>query len=289
MTVVDAHLHLFESLSEQYPRDVFPGLTPPERRAPMDEYFGYMERAGVDKAVIVAISHHDEYVRDVVATRPDLFAIVGVQDVTVPDQLADYSERRRATPFQGFRLFNLDSDPSQPADRIEMFPVLRQMAADGVKLWFYATEEQVLLLDRVLELLPDLSVVINHLGFCPSIWDEIRADEWGRPRFTLDLPPPSLRTIEVIAARPNVYVHLSGQYAFTQEPFPHPDLQSTVDAVYGMFGADRMMWASDYPWIAVEPGYPEQLALVDHYLPDVSVADRDAIRGGTAMRLFDFE
>ena len=44
MTVVDAHLHLFESISEQYPRDVFDGLTPPERRAPMDEYFGYMER-----------------------------------------------------------------------------------------------------------------------------------------------------------------------------------------------------------------------------------------------------
>ena len=247
-----------------------------------------MERAGVDKAVIVSISHHDEYVRDVVATRPDLFAIVGVQDVSATDQLANYRERRQATPFQGFRLFNLDPDPTQPADRIEMFPVLEQMADDGVKLWFYATEEQVLLLDRVLDHLPELTVVINHLGFCPSIWDEIRADEWGRPRFSLALPPKSLQTIEVIAARPNVYVHLSGQYAFTHEPYPHPDLQSTVDAIHRMFGAERMLWASDYPWIAVEPGYPEQLALVDHYLPDLSAADRDAIRGGNAMRLFDF-
>lgn len=288
MTVVDAHLHLFESVSEQFPRDVFPGLTPPERRAPMDEYFGYMDRAGVDKAVIVAVSHHDEYVRDVVATRPDRFAIVGVQDVSAPDQLADYRQRREATPFQGFRLFNLDDDASQPADQIAMFPVLQEMAADGVKLWFYAPVEQVLLLDRVLDHIPDLTVVINHLGFCPSIWDEIRADEWGRPRFSLALPPKSLETIGVIAARPNVYVHLSGQYAFTQEPYPHPDLQSTVDCVFRMFGADRMMWASDYPWIAIEPGYPEQLALVDHYLPSLSAADRDAIRGGNAMRLFDF-
>ena len=288
MTVVDAHLHLFESISEQYPRDVFPGLTPPERRAPMDEYFDYMDQAGVDKAVIVAISHHDEYVRDVVATRPDRFAIVGVQDVSAPDQLANYVQRRQATPFQGFRLFNLDEDPNQPADQIAMFPVLQQMAADGVKLWFYAPEEQVLLLDRVLDHLPQLTVVINHLGFCPSIWDEIRADEWGRPRFNLALPPKSLKTIEVIAARPNVYVHLSGQYAFTQQPYPHPDLQSTVDAIYGMFGAERMLWASDYPWIAVEPGYPEQLALVNHYLPDLSATERDAIVGGNALRLFDF-
>ena len=288
MPVIDAHLHLFESQSERYPRDVFPGLTPPERRAPMEEYFGYMERAGVDKGVIVSISHHDEYVRDVVATRPDLFAIVGVQDVAADDQLANYRERRRATPFQGFRLFNLDDDPNQPADRIAMFPVLRQMAADGVKLWFYAPVEQVLLLDRVLDHIPDLTVVINHLGFCPSIWDEIRADEWGRPRFNLALPPESLETMEVIAARPNVNVHLSGQYAFTREPYPHPDLQSTVDAIHGMFGADRIMWASDYPWIATETGYPEQLALVDHYLPNLSAADRDAIRGGNAMRLFRF-
>jgi len=288
MTVVDAHLHLFESVSEQYPRDVFPGLTPPQRRAPMDEYFGYMDRAGVDKAVIVSISHHDEYLRDMVATRPDLFAIVGVQDVSAPDQLSNYRERRQATPFQGFRLFNLDENPNLPPEQIAMFPVLQQMAADGVKLWFYAPEEQVLLLDRVLDRLPDLTVVINHLGFCPSIWDEIRADEWGRPRFNLALPPKSLETIEVIAARPNVYVHLSGQYAFTQEPYPHPDLQSTVDAIYGMFGAERMMWASDYPWISVEPGYPEQLALVDHYLPELSATERDAIRGSNALGLFDF-
>ena len=288
MTVVDAHLHLFESVSEQYPRDVFPGLTPPQRRAPMDEYFGYMDRAGVDKAVIVSISHHDEYLRDMVATRPDLFAIVGVQDVSAPDQLSNYRERRQATPFQGFRLFNLDENPNQPPEQIAMFPVLQQMAADGVKLWFYAPEEQVLLLDRVLDHLPDLTVVVNHLGFCPSIWDEIRADEWGRPRFNLALPPKSLETIEVIAARPNVYVHLSGQYAFTQDPYPHPDLQSTVDAIYGMFGPERMMWASDYPWISVEPGYPEQLALVDHYLPELSATERDAIRGGNALGLFDF-
>ena len=55
----------------------------------------------MDKAVIVGISHHDEYLGEVVATRPDLFAIVGVQDVSAPDQLANYRERRQSTPFQG--------------------------------------------------------------------------------------------------------------------------------------------------------------------------------------------
>ena len=185
MTVVDAHLHLFESVSEQYPRDVFPGLTPPERRASMEEYFGYMERAGVDKAVIVAVSHHDEYVRDVVATRPDLFAIVGVQDVSAPDQLVQLhvsAARRRLSRGSGCSI--LMTNPNQPrrADRhVPGAPTDGRRRRQAVVL--LPPEEQVLLLDRVLDHLPDLTVVVNHLGFCPSIWDEIRADEWGRPRF----------------------------------------------------------------------------------------------------------
>jgi predicted TIM-barrel fold metal-dependent hydrolase len=146
----------------------------------------------------------------------------------------------------------------------------------------------VQLLDRLLELLPDLVVVINHLGFCPSIWDEMRVDEHGRPRFDVALPPDSLETIVGLARHPNVYVKMSGQYAFSQQPYPYLDLVPVVDRVYRAFGAERMMWASDYPWIKTEPGYTEMLALVDQQLPGINADERLAIRGGTAARLFRF-
>lgn len=91
-----------------------------------------------------------------------------------------------------------------------------------------------------------------------------------------------------LARHPNVYVHMSGQYAFSRTSYPYADLRPVVERVYNAFGADRMMWASDYPFIESEPGYAETLALVDHQLPAITAAERLAIRGGTAARLFRF-
>jgi L-fuconolactonase len=55
-----------------------------------------------------------------------------------------------------------------------------------------------------------------------------------------------------------------------------------------IFGPNRMLWASDFPWITKEPGYQEQLALVDKLLPNLSTEDRAKICGGNAEELFVF-
>jgi L-fuconolactonase len=80
----------------------------------------------------------------------------------------------------------------------------------------------------------------------------------------------------------------SGEYAFSREDFPYLDVADVVRAIYGAYGADRMLWASDYPWIKQQPGYEPQLRLVDHYLPDIRPQERSAIMGGAAARLFRF-
>jgi L-fuconolactonase len=133
--------------------------------------------------------------------------------------------------------------------------------------------------------LPDLPVVLNHLGFCQQGYQR---DEYGRPRIPTELPPPTLPTVLDLARHANVHVMVSGQYAFSKEPYPYPDLTEVIRAVYEAYGADRLLWASDYPWIAEEPGYEAQLQLVDHYLPDLTSQERAAIMGGTAARLFRF-
>jgi predicted TIM-barrel fold metal-dependent hydrolase len=86
----------------------------------------------------------------------------------------------------------------------------------------------------------------------------------------------------------NVYAMVSGQYAFSREPYPHRDLEPVVRAVYRAYGADRLLWASDFPWILEEPGYTAQLALADELLPDISSSERAAILGGTARKLLTF-
>lgn len=287
MPTIDAHLHVFEAVSDEFPRDVFEPLTPPERSASAEGLLAEMEQAGVDQAVVVAVSHHDEYLKHVLTTYPARFAAVSVAMTDSADPVADLYRRVETIGIQGLRVFSL-GDPAANPESQPLFPVLAAMAQLRVKLWFYAEVAQVVLLDRVLELLPDLVVVMNHLGFCPSIWDEMRVDEHGRPRFDVALPPESLDTVARLARHRNVYVHVSGQYAFSQNPYPYADLRPVVERLYHAFGAERMMWASDYPWIKSEPGYAETLALVDQHLPEITPEQRLAIRGGTAAGLFSF-
>lgn len=287
MPTIDAHLHVFEAVSDQFPRDVFEPLTPPERSAPAEALLADMEQAGVDQAVVVAVSQHDEYLTHVLTAYPTRFAGVAVAAPDAADAVADLNQRVETMGIQGLRVFSL-GDPDAPPESQPLFALLAAMAELGVKLWFYAEVAQVVLLDRMLELLPNLVVVMNHLGFCPSIWDEMRVDEHGRPRFDVALPPSSLDTVVGLARHPNVYVHMSGQYAFSQTSYPYADLRPVVERVYQAFGADRMMWASDYPWIEAEPGYVETLELVDHHLPAITPGERLAIRGGTAAGLFRF-
>lgn len=283
MSVVDAHLHVFRAVSDRYPRDVHE-LFPADLDAPVERYVETMEEHHVDHAVLVPLSPHDGYLRECLRRYPGRFAGIGVHDPRSPDPVGDLRRRARESGIQGLRLHHLGEPTAPDPEALETFPLLEAMAADGHKLWFYGSPEQLGLLGGVLARLPDLVVVLNHLGFCQQGY---LRDEHGRPRIPTKLPPPTLPAVVAYAAHPNVYVHFSGEYAFSRLPFPYPDLTATVRAVHAAYRR-RMLWASDYPWIVREPGYGPQLDLVDSYLPDLPTGEREAIMGGTARDLFGF-
>jgi predicted TIM-barrel fold metal-dependent hydrolase len=289
MDVVDAHLHLFKAISNEYPRDIFEGMTPPEREELAEEFVRAMDDNGIDHAVVVPLSPHDRYLGEILRAYPGRFAGIGVFDFEVADPIADLERRIEEIGIQGMRLYGLNAEPGSDPESIKLFPLLAAMRDNNAKVWFYGHPDQLKILDGVMTLLPGLKVVMNHMAFCPDMHMELRIDEFRRPQFAMDLPPASLPLVEEVAARqPDLYVHFSGQYAFTGEPYPYKDLQGVAERVYRAFGADRMMMASDWPWIQENPGYPEVLALVDGYLPDLSEEEREAIRGGTAMGLLEF-
>ena len=288
MDVVDAHLHLFKALSDDYPRAIFEGMTPPERSETAERLLEAMDAAGVDRAVYCALSEHDRYLAEVLADYPGKFAGVAVHDFADPDPLATL-QRRFDAGIEGIRLYGLEGAAGADPESMDVFPVLAAMRDADMKAWFYGPADQVDLLDGCLELLPSLKVVLNHLGFLPNMHLELRVDDYGRPQFDMALPPAGLEIVEALAAKhPSVHVHFSGHYAFSGAPYPYRDLQETTDRIYAAFGADRMLMASDWPWIRENPGHAETLGVVDHLLGGISAAERDMIRGGTAMSLFNF-
>ncbi len=288
MDVVDAHLHLFRSLSDDCPRAIFEGMTPPERSELAERLLAAMDVAGVDRAIFCALSEHDHYLAEVIASYPQQIAGVAVYDFADPVP-AETLKRRIDAGIEGVRFYGLEGSAGADPESLDVFPILSAMRDANMKAWFYGPADQVELLDGCLDLLPGLSVVLNHLGFLPNMHLELRVDDYGRPQFDVDLPPAGLEMVEAFAAKHRrVHVHFSGHYAFSGGPYPYRDLSETSRRIFEAFGAERMLMASDWPWIRENPGYKETLEVVDHLLGDITDHERDMIRGGTAMSLFNF-
>jgi L-fuconolactonase len=215
---------------------------------------------------------------------PGRFASIGLQPAG--DAGVDgYRRRRESVPLQGLRLFELGDASLSDPEALPSFRILAELAESGDKLWFYGGEAQTALLERVLTVLPGLTVVLNHLGFWPTA---LEVDEHGRPQFTRGYTREGLEAIVRLARFPSVYVLFSGLYAFSDEPCPYLDLRGVTSAVLEAFGPRRLLLASDFPWIQVEPGYAETLGVLDAHFPDLDPADRDRIRGDNAAELFGF-
>jgi L-fuconolactonase len=272
MTVVDAHAHVFAAVSDRFPRDVHADYFPAEAEATAEELLAEMSAAGVDRAVLVPVTHHDEYVADCVERFPDRFAAIGVQGPG-PVDVEAYRRRREAAGLQGLRLFSLD----------DAFRLLEELARNGDKLWFYGGREQMVLLEQALDRLPELTVVLNHLGFWPTAF---HADEHGRPRFDTTYTDENAEAVAALARFPRVHVLLTGMYAFASEPCPYGDLRPVTAALLETFGPRRLLLGSDFPWIRSEPGYRETIAAVDAHVAGLSDDDRVRVRGGNALELF---
>ena len=200
-----------------------------------------------------------------------------------PADVDAYRRRRDQSGLQGLRLFALGEPAAGRAEELDTFPLLAELARSGDKLWFYGGREQMALLELVLDELPELTVVLNHLGFWPTAF---HADEHGRPRFDGRYTAEGLETVQRLARFPRVFVLCTGMYAFAAGPCPYDDLRPVTSALLDAYGPGRLLLGSDFPWIRAEPGYAETIAAVGSHFSDLGDAERARILGGNAAELF---
>lgn len=284
--IVDGHLHLFRPLSV-FERTV-DDLAPADRDAPVEELLKTQAECGVDAAVAVPLGPEDDYLAEVLSRYPKRFAGIAVaprpNEPSWPaDRLAqDLARRHQQVQFHGLRVRWL-GEPRQPLRDSPMYQALRWAADHSMVLWIYVQAEQVGLIQQLATEFPALTLVLNHLAFCPG---KMTVDRYARPRFDERIPPPTLPAVLGLAAHRQVHLMLSGQYAFSRQPPPYHDLDRVLYPLVDAYGAHRTLWASDWPWTATEPGYAVLLDLPRQLLPDASQTELANILGGTASRLF---
>ena len=118
-----------------------------------------------------------------------------------------------------------------------------------------------------------------------------------RQRFVLDhLAKPNIRAGEMrewekgireLAECPMVFCKLSGLVTEADWTSWTPDdIRPYLDVAFECFGAHRLLVGSDWPVCTVAADYGRTVSLIDDYLTGKPAAERDAVMGGNAARLW---
>ena len=93
----------------------------------------------------------------------------------------------------------------------------------------------------------NVKIIIDHMGF-------FRQPAVGAVRDTNEKSHNEERhwtSLLSLSDLPNIYVKISALFRLSGEPFPHYDLikDKRITTLVEMFGADRLMWGSDWPYV----------------------------------------
>lgn len=265
LLITDAQVHLWEA---EHPDRPWRKLERPPHRPngfSAEEMIAEMDRAGVDRTVIVPPTWAGEdnaWALDVAERYPKRFAVIGRFDARAADARDQLRGWLTQKGMLGVRM------------SFHVKPFIDWLD-DGSLDWFWKDCEQLDLpisalvpgtvhkLRPVLDRHPGLKLLIPHMA-CP-----------------LDTHVPEafakLDDLLALARYPNVFVMVSSAPCFSNEDYPFRDLHPYLRRIYDAYGPRRILWGSDLS--RLKGTYKECLDLFRYELDFLSEDDKEWILG----------
>jgi L-fuconolactonase len=228
---------------------------------------------GIDGTIVVQTRSSHEETRDLLALadkEPLVHGVVGWADLTAPD-LASRLDQLVAGPggawLVGIR-HQVEDEPD-PAwlCRPDVQAGLTELGRRGLTYDLLVRVDQLDAAVRAVSAVPGLRFILDHAAK-PPIADG-GSDAW-------------FRGIGRLASLPHCAVKLSGLVTLAGPGWQVADLQPYADEVLLRFGADRVMYGSDWPVCLIAAGYDAVIEAAEAMTAGLSVAERELVFGGTA-------
>lgn len=275
--IIDAHVHIWADDRSAYPH-VDGHERPLTATGSAEQLLASMDECGVAGALLVQAPWYGEDNRYFAVTRrrhPGRFVALGY----LPDPLASDAPEKLSRQFhddgcRGVRVHLLDGRIAAGLDTGRADPLIRRAGELGVPVQFLTREPaRHELIFRLARRFPDVVFINDHLG---------------HPRIGEGDPYPSSRAFFDCGARPNVFAKLSLHYLLSGEGYPWADLHDFQQRTVAAYGAQRLLWGSNFPMHLPTPSYRERLDAVRRELSFLTKNERSWILGQTARSLWTF-
>ena len=277
MTIVDAHQHVWDLAARDQPWIAGAKMAAIRRTFTLDDLRPAARAAGVGATVLVqtvTVAAETPELLALADSDPLVAGVVGWTDLTSPAIAAELASLLGGPG--GGRLVGIRHQVQSEPDpdwlrRPDVIGGLRAVAAAGLCYDLVVLPHQIPAATHAAAVVPDLTLVLDHAGKPPidggnlSVWAA-----WVRE----------------FAGLPNTACKLSG--LVTQAPpGAQPEAFSDVaDVVLSAFGADRVMFGSDWPVCLLASDYAGVMALAEALTAGLSEAERTAVFGATAARVY---
>lgn len=233
-----------------------------------------LARHKIDRTILVQAAPtvaETEFMLEIAEAAPFVAGVVGWVEFTDPDA-AQTMERLVANPLiVGFRPMVQDIPDDDWLLRPDLAVAFRTLVEQRLVFDALVLPRHLSRALVVADRYPSLSVVIDH-GAKPFIRDGL-LDPWRAD-------------MAAIAARPNVVCKLSGLVTEARAEWTRDDLRPYVDHLLQVFGPERLLWGSDWPVVNLAGGYDRWRGAALDLLAALSDAERTAILGGNAARIY---
>ena len=235
-----------------------------------------MQGAGIGGCVAVQADQSEEETQFLLSLAGEysfIKGVVGWTDLCADDIGERLQEYEKIKMIKGFRHI-LQGETNQAY-------MLTPKFMKGIKkLRLFNFTYDILILPDQLQYLPELlqqnpeqKFVIDHLAK-PDIKHN-RTDDWKK-------------RINLVARHPNVWCKISGLATEAGWHSWQPeDLTPYFDIAWEAFGANRLMFGSDWPVCLVATGYKEWVNVLENYTATLSEAEKDNFWGKNAASFYN--
>ena len=270
---IDAHFHCWQLARGDYGW-LTPALAPIYRDVAVSDWQAQSAPHGVTGGVLVQAAPTEAETAFLLAqadAHPAVLGVVGWVDFLAADAPARIEQLACNPRLKGLRPMLQDMDDAQWILQPALAPALRAMV--DCNLVFDALVKPMHLA-HLLTLAgrhPDLRIVIDHAGK-PGI----AAGEWQ----------PWADGMARLAAQTSVFCKLSGLLTESGPATAPGAVQLWATHVLACFGADRLVWGSDWPVLEMAGTYSQWLVETRQLLAGLSPRAQHAVMGGNARRLY---
>ena len=253
---IDTHIHLYDTRREGsstflnpliHKKIYFPHFA--------EQFVDTAGNGGVEFAVVVEASYRREdnyWLLAHVDTSDALVAFIGNLDPRDPQYAKDVDSMSNSKKFRGIRI-----RPATPIDLSDpgIMESFEELARRNLVLELGGNGVDPEVVATIARRYPQMSIIMNHLAGATLVGNHIQPPDWEA-------------RLAVFASTPNVYCKVSALFeASGKNPAPlnSGDYDALIDPVVAAFGADRVLFGSNWPLSDMLGSYVDMIRMLDDY------------------------